>query len=137
MKRKTSKIFLISLLIGFLFETVMASVWQYDTLTYFLGVPVFIVFVWGFLLTFSYFNVKRFQKKQRLKLWEALLIVYIPATIVFETIGSQVLGVMINVDFPSLFPLTGCCKAPLIIYIIYYFVALFAFKKFDDLPNQK
>ncbi len=135
MKDKAIKIFWISLLIGYVFEFLInaLNIWGYDTLTYFLGVPVLIVLTWGFLLTFSYFNVKRFQKKYGFKLYKAFLIIFIPSVIIFETIGSQFLGIMINVDFPSLFPLTGCCKAPAIIYVAYYFVALSAFKKFDKI----
>ncbi len=135
MKNKTLKIFWISLLIGYVFEFVInfLGIWGYDTLPYFFGVPAFIVLVWGFLLTLGYFGVKRFQKRFKLKLYQALLIVFIPLVIIFETIGSQVLGIMLNVDFPSLFPLTGCCKAPVIIYVTYFFTALIAFSRFDKI----
>lgn len=135
MKNKTIKIFWISLLIGYTFELIinLSGLWGYDTLTYFLGVPVFIVLTWGFLLTGGYFLTKRVQKRYKLSLIKALSLIFIPSIIIFETIGSQVLGIMLNVDFPSLFPLTGCCRAPAIIYLAYYFIALFAFKKFDEI----
>lgn len=132
---KTMKIFLTSLWIGYLFELAinLSGLWGYDNLTYFLGVPVFIVFTWAFLLTFGYFGIKKFQKRFKLKILDALLITFIPSVIFFETVGSQLLKVTLNVDFPSLFPITGCCKAPTLIYIAYFFVSLHAFRKFDKL----
>jgi len=135
MKGKTIKIFWMSLLIGYLFELIINAlgIWGYDSLDYFLGVPVFIVFAWTFLLTFGYFGIKRFQKIYSGSILKALLITFIPSVIFFETIGSQILKVTLNIDFPSLFPLTGCCKAPVIIYVAYFFVSLYAFRKFDKI----
>jgi len=134
-KNKLFRIFLLSLLIGYIFEFIInaTGIWGYDDLTYLLGVPVFIVFVWGFLLTLGFTIVKNVEEKRKLTLMIALLLVFVPAIIIIETIGSQFLGIVINEDFPSLFPLTGCCKAPLGIYIIYYFVALISFTVFKDL----
>lgn len=135
MKNKTIKIFWISLLIGYAFEFVLnaLNIWAYDTLAYFLGVPVFIVFTWGFLLTGGFSLTKTVQKRYKLSLIKALSLIFIPSVIIFETIGSQVLGIVLNVDFPSLFPLTGCCRAPVALYVAYYLIALLAFRRFDKI----
>lgn len=134
--KELGKIFLLSFAVGYIIELILSQYWQYEMLDYYLGVPIFIVFTWMILLTTTFILAKKFQKKYKKSLIFSLLVLFIPITILFETFGSQVLGIVLNVDYPSLFPLTGCCKAPIWVYLLYLGVALVVFPIFDELWNS-
>ena len=126
MKQSLVKVFLMSLIVGFIFERVMVYFWQYDTLPYFLGVPVAIVFVWGILLTSGYYILNKYERKTKLPLFLDLLLLYVPLIIVAEFIGTNVLNWQINKIYPAL--IGNFMKAPIIIYVAYYLVSLFFFR---------
>jgi hypothetical protein len=124
--KKPFKLFLISLLVGFTFELLMAKVWQYNMLTYFLGVPIMIVLAWSVLLPLGYFIVNKYEKKTKFPFWLNLLFLYIPMIIIIEFIGTNVLHWQLNKIYPAL--IGNFMKAPIPIYIAYYLITLFVYK---------
>lgn len=122
MDKKILNVFLLSLVVGFIFEKIMAQLWQYDTLYYLFGVPVVIVLVWGFLLTFSYFLVSKYEKKTKSPLYLDVLFLYIPSIIIAEFVGTNILNWQINEIYPAL--IGNFMKAPITIYVAYYFVSV-------------
>jgi len=133
--RKVSIIFLISVLVGYIFELYVSKFWQYDTLFYFLGVPLGIVFVWGLLLTVGYLILNLFEAKTKIPFYFDLLLLYIPVIILVEFIGTNILNWQINEMFPAL--IGNFMKAPITIYITYYLVTLIVYVKIFRLIGKK
>ena len=125
--RRYLKIYVISLLIGLLFEALMSNIWRYDMLTYFLGVPVVIVLSWGSLLSLGYFLVEKYEKKTKIPFWLDLLLLYIPMIIIIEAIGTNILHWQLNKIYPAI--IGNFMKAPFRIYVAYYLIALFIYSK--------
>jgi len=128
MDKKLFGVFLVSLFVGFIFESIVATFWQYDMLTYLLGVPIMIVLVWGFLLTLGHYIIDKYERKTKMPFYLDLLLLYIPSIILVEFIGTNILNWQLNIIYPAL--IGNFMKAPITIYIAYYLVALFLFKKF-------
>lgn len=123
--RKYLKLYLISLLVGFFFELFLSSVWQYNMLDYFLGVPFMIVLSWGSLLPLGYLLVEKLKKTNKLPYWLNLLIIYIPSIIIIESVGTNILNWQLNKIYP---PLIGnFMKAPPLVYLSYFLVALLTY----------
>jgi len=129
------KIVSISLIVGYFFELMMKSFWQYDKLTYFLGVPVGIVLAWTFLLTTGFYVIEYYESKTKIPYYLDLLFLYIPLVVIVEFIGTNVLNWQVNKIYPAI--IGNFMKSPVVIYVAYYFVALFVYEKIFRITKNK
>lgn len=121
----------IAFVMGFSLEFLLSKLWGYnqDIIT-FLGVPLFIVFVWTIALPVSYeLRKKLFKKRDILKELVFILI----GIFSIEFVGGVIMGLRLSVasDYPAVLPFT-VFQAPFWLLIV-YFMMIFIYWNLLDL----